>query len=76
MESKNISRIIQKLAKQEGVSEHKIIREMEKAIQIGFNSTDPEIQDFWKEMPTCGKPSPAELIACIASLLERERLKA
>ena len=48
MESKNISRIIQKLAKQEGVSEHKIIREMEKAIQIGFNSTDPEIQDFWK----------------------------
>ncbi len=73
MEKRDIKRIIRSLAKHEGVSEHTILKEIEKAIQIGYSNTDPEVQDFWQQVPARGAPSPFELIAYIGSLLKDRR---
>lgn len=66
-------KIIRELAKANGVSENDIRSEMEQAIDIGFNNTDPSAEAIWKDSPFDGtKPSPEAFILWCAAQIDNE----
>lgn len=65
--NRSISRNIRHIAKQEGISEEEVLAEMQRAIDAGYNDSNPVVQAYWEAMPFRGKPTPQELIAYLAS---------
>ena len=68
----DINNIIRHIAKQEGVSEQEVLDEMQKAIDAGYSNPDPAVQAYWASMPFKGKPTPQELIVCLAGKVQNE----
>ena len=63
---------IKNLAKQKGISEGEVRREIEVAIAEGMKSPEPQAQSFWKTIPHKGeKPTPEEVIAYIADMTKQ-----
>ncbi len=59
----NIKKIIDKIAKKEGISRKQVLNEMQKAIDEGFTNPDPQIKAEWAKIPCKGsRPTPEELI--------------
>ena len=59
------------MAKQRGVSEEEIRKEICEIIEAGTASTDPKTIAAWEDIPKSGdNPTPEEFIAWIASLVE------
>lgn len=67
-----IDSLIRTIAKQEGVTEQEVLDGIRKAIDAGYESSDPSIQAYWAELPFRGKPTPQELIAFLAAELQKE----
>ncbi|CUX24872.1 hypothetical protein BN3590_00412 [Clostridium sp. C105KSO15] len=62
-------RAIKNLAKQKGISEGEVRREIEIAIAEGMKSSEPKALAFWETIPRRGeKPTPEEVIAYIADM--------
>lgn len=62
---------ISQIAKDRGISEAEVRREMELAIAEGMKSTDPDVIAKWKTIPhKSDAPTPDELIAYIATSLK------
>ena len=64
MKKPEISKIIEKIATQEGVSVAEVRKEMENAIALGLADKSPEVQTRWVRMSQNGKtPTPEDVIA-------------
>lgn len=54
---------LKKVAEQEGISVEEVRREIQKAINIAMQNPDPDIQRFWRSIPSKGaKPTPEETV--------------
>ena len=59
------------VAKEHGVTAGEVYRDIEIAIEDAMQSTDPEAQRMWAEMPRKGiKPTPEEFIAYMSRRVE------
>lgn len=68
-------RVLNKVARRNGVSLDTVINEIELAIAAGMSSTDPTAQIFWRSVPCAGeRPTAAELVEYIASLEQLQNL--
>ena len=66
------SELLAIVAKKHGVTAEDIYRDMELAIEDAMQSTDPEAQRIWAEMPYKGeKPTPEEFVAYMSCLVEK-----
>jgi hypothetical protein len=62
--------ILARLAEREHCSTGVILREMERAIRLGFESENPAIRAEWADVPRKGLcPTPEELIFYLAGRL-------
>lgn len=69
MDIEKAKKSIKKLAKEKGISEEAVRREIELAIDEGIKSPEPKAQLFWRTIPCEGdKPRPEEVIAYIADI--------
>ena len=70
------SKVIKKIAAQEGVSEEIIYSEMQKAITEGYNNPDPAVQAQWRKIVPDGTvPSPEKLIKMLANEIKSDNKK-
>lgn len=66
--------IFAKVAKQHGVSKDEVYREIQKAIDAGFDNQDPAVQAEWKKMSIRGeRPTPEEVIAYVVGQLQNKK---
>lgn len=60
---------LEAVAKKNGVSIEAVKREINFAIAIARENSDPKVQAFWNSVPHKGKtPTPEEVIAYIAAM--------
>jgi len=72
MANKKIESALRKIAKNNGVSEAEVRREIELAIEDARENPDPGIQAFWKGVPRKGdKPTVEDVIAHIAETIDK-----
>mgnify|MGYP000894987820 CR=1 FL=1 len=74
---KNFDMILKEIAKKEGVSPETVYSEMQKAIDAGFDSPDPQARAAWKDIHYEGpRPTPEEVIAyCALRLAPQKSIK-
>lgn len=72
LESTKQARIaIEKIARENGVTIFEVRREIEKAIEEGMKSTEPNAIRFWHSIPRQGiTPTPEEAIMYIAHIVK------
>ena len=61
--------VIRSVAAQSGVTEQEVLEEMQKAIDVGFESPDPAVQARWAATPFAEKPTPRELLLYLSASL-------
>lgn len=60
---------LEAVAKMNGVSVEAVKQEIELAIAVARENSDPKVQAFWSSVPHKGKaPTPEEVIAYIAAM--------
>ena len=60
---KIIAASLKRLAKREGISEEEVRNEIAYAISLVLKNDDPQVQEFWKQVPTAGdSPTVEEVI--------------
>ncbi|TEB05603.1 hypothetical protein Psch_02644 [Pelotomaculum schinkii] len=71
MDTAKAKRALKKLAKQKGISEKEVRREIEIAIEEAMKSPELQAQAFWKSIPHKGEQlTPEEVIAYIADMVK------
>ena len=61
------SKMIRQIAKQEGVHPEVVYAEMQAAIEAGYSSPDPEVQEYWRKIAPDGEvPTPEKYIEIIS----------
>lgn len=74
-ELKKARSAVKTIANQESMTADEVREEMKAAISEGMQSTDPAVQEMWRNIPCKGSvPEPEELIAWLAEQV-RERIK-
>ena len=64
---------ISKVAAENGVTVKEVREEIQKAIDEGMKSTDPQAVELWKNCPKKGdKPTPEELIEYISKIAKHD----
>ena len=48
----NIQNILKKIAMQNGVSVDQVRQDIQEALDYGWNSTDKNVQAYWRKIPT------------------------
>lgn len=60
---RKINASLQQIAKQEGITEEEVRNEISYAISLALKNDDPQVQEFWKQIPTDGdSPTVEEVI--------------
>lgn len=63
MNKNKIHKALKEIAERDGVSITYVRTEIQKAIDLGFDNPDPNVQAEWKKIPYRGKrPTPEEVI--------------
>lgn len=58
-----VDEVFQKIALTEGTSVEQVKSEIRRAILIGWNSSDPQTREIWRQIPCKGDmPTPEELV--------------
>ena len=71
MDTAKAKKALKKLAKQKGISEREVRREIEIAITEAIKSPEPQAQAFWRSIPRKGEQlTPEEVIAYIAAMVK------
>lgn len=71
MGKNNYKKILETIAKNEGISVEEVEREMQIAILSGYRNPDPQVQKIWSELPFKGEyPTPEEIIPYLAKLVK------
>jgi hypothetical protein len=55
MQNNDVTVFLQKLAEREGLTENEIRNEIALAISYALKSSDPNLQNFWKNFPSLSK---------------------
>lgn len=64
---------ISRIATENGVTVKEVREEIQKAIEEGMKSSDPQAIELWKNCPKKGeKPTPEELIEYISKIAKRD----
>lgn len=64
--NKNFTHIFERIAVKHNTTVEEVRREIEVAIQAGFNNPDPKVQAQWAKIPRKGDiPTPDELITYV-----------
>ena len=59
--------ILRQIARQEGKTTAQVYRDMQVAIDAGFDNPDPKVQATWKDIPFKGdRPTPEDVITYCA----------
>lgn len=59
--------IFQQIARQEGTTAEQVYKDIQEAINAGFENPDPHVQAVWKEISFKGpRPTPEEVISYMA----------
>ncbi len=62
----SIDNLIKQIAMQNGVSVSEVKKDLQEALDSGWNNPDPKVQAFWRGIPTKHKkPTLEEVIAYI-----------
>ncbi len=70
MSTHKAKKAISEVAKAHHVSEESVREEMKEAIADAMQSSDPEVQKLWKQIPCAGEvPEPEEVMEWIAKQL-------
>lgn len=65
--SKEFRELLEAVAKQNNTTADEVYKEMQIAIDAGFDNPDPEVQKMWKQIPFKGeRPTPEEVIPYVA----------
>lgn len=74
-EQKNqITKSLDAIAKKEGISAEEVKDEIALAISYALKSNDPNVQNFWKNIPCEGNsPTVEEIIDYIATELSKQK---
>jgi len=69
----NIENIYSEIARENGTTAEDVKDEIRSALDMGFQCSDPDVQDFWRQIP-CeqDKPSIDELILYIVASLRTD----
>ncbi len=68
-------KVITKIAKEHNTTANEVKKEIELAIQMGFNNPDPEVQAMWKRLFPYGKqPTPEKFIEVLTKNVKRRQL--
>ncbi len=60
--------VLNRIARREGIDTESVYKEIEYAMEIGMNNTDPNVRAMWSSIPCKGdKPTVDELIVWILS---------
>ena len=71
---KRAKRAIKQLAKEHGVSEAEVRKEMREAMLAGTANPDPAVQARWASIQWCGEePTVEEFIACMTEYIEARK---
>lgn len=69
----NTNDIFKKIAMENNTTPEEVRTEIQKAIDAGFDSPDPQIQEEWKKMNIKGeRPTPEEVIAYVVGRLKNQ----
>jgi transposase-like protein len=61
------SRAIREVARREGVRPEVVYTEIQKAIEAGYTSPDPEVQAYWRKIaPDGAVPTPEQVIEILS----------
>lgn len=64
----NLDRILEKIAVQNGVSVSQIRRDIQEALDEGWNSNDKNVREYWQKIPSKDKkPTLEEVILYIVA---------
>lgn len=67
----NIDEIIKKVAELHNTTPEEVYAEMQIALDVAFQSKDPEVKKEWAKIPFKGEhPTPEDVIPYLASQLE------
>ena len=70
----NTNDIFARVAKQNGTTVADVYSEIQKAIDAGFDSTDPDVQAEWRKVKFKGeRPTPEEVLAYMVNKLQTKR---
>lgn len=50
-----LNKILQKIALENGVSVAEVRKDIQEALDLGWNNPDPKVQEYWKSIPCRGK---------------------
>lgn len=69
----NTKEIFEKVAKQNHTTPEEVRRDIQKAINAGFDDPNPKVQEEWKKMNFKGeRPTPEEVIAYMVDRLRNQ----
>ena len=64
--------ILERIALENHTTPDDVYREMQKAINVGFEHPDPRVREFWQQFTYKGaRPTPDDLIFDIVQMLEK-----
>lgn len=61
--------VLARVAAHHGVTEEEVKEEIECAVKEAMESTNPEIQELWRQLSVDGKPPTAEELICILAVM-------
>lgn len=69
--TKEFKELLNAVAKQHNTTPEEVYKEMQIAIDSGFDNPDPEVQKMWKQVPFKGeRPNPEDLITYVAAMAQ------
>lgn len=65
--TKEFRKLLEAVAMQNNTTADEVYKEMQIAIDAGFDNPDPEVQKMWKQIPFKGeRPTPEDVIPYVA----------
>ena len=67
----NIQKILERIAMQNGVSVAEVRKDIQEALDYGWNSTDEDVKAYWRKIPTkYEKPTLDEVLLYIINSIK------
>lgn len=72
--TKEFKELLEAVAKQHNTTVEEVYKEMQIAIDAGFDNPDPEVQKMWKQIPFKGdRPTPEDVIPYVATMAQAQK---
>lgn len=72
--TKEVRELLEQVAKKNHATIEEVYKEMQIAIDAGFDNPDPEVQKMWKQIPFKGdRPTPEDVIPYVATMAQAQK---